>query len=57
MPPRLGAGAGVAILLALGAGAPPASAADFYQGKEIRLIAGFPPGNDHDLKAILPNEK
>ncbi len=29
----------------------PASAADFYQGKQIRLIAGFPAGNDYDLGA------
>jgi tripartite-type tricarboxylate transporter receptor subunit TctC len=32
-------------------GATPASAEDFYQGKQIRLIAGFPAGNDYDLGA------
>jgi tripartite-type tricarboxylate transporter receptor subunit TctC len=26
---------------------------DFYKGKQIRLIAGFPPGNDYDLGARL----
>jgi tripartite-type tricarboxylate transporter receptor subunit TctC len=45
--------AGIALVLALGAGAPVASAADFYQSKEVRLIAGFPPGNDYDLGARL----
>ena len=45
--------AGIALLLALGAGAVGADAADFYQGKEIRLIAGFPAGNDYDLGARL----
>jgi tripartite-type tricarboxylate transporter receptor subunit TctC len=45
--------AGIALVLALGAGAPAAIAADFYQGKEIRLIAGFPPGNDYDLGGRL----
>jgi tripartite-type tricarboxylate transporter receptor subunit TctC len=26
---------------------------DFYKGKQMRLIAGFPPGNDYDLGARL----
>jgi tripartite-type tricarboxylate transporter receptor subunit TctC len=33
--------------------APAAHAEDFYKGKQIRLIAGFPPGNDYDLGARL----
>jgi tripartite-type tricarboxylate transporter receptor subunit TctC len=37
-------------LLAL---ASPAHADDFYKGKQIRLIAGFPAGNDYDLGARL----
>jgi tripartite-type tricarboxylate transporter receptor subunit TctC len=37
-------------LLAL---ASPAQADDFYKGKQIRLIAGFPAGNDYDLGARL----
>jgi tripartite-type tricarboxylate transporter receptor subunit TctC len=45
--------AGIALLAALGAGTPTVRAADFYQGKEIRLIAGFPAGNDYDLGARL----
>lgn len=45
--------AGAGLLLVFGVGALPASAADFYQGKEIRLVAGFPPGNDYDLGARL----
>jgi len=28
-----------------------ASAEDFYKNKQIRLISGFPPGNDYDLGA------
>lgn len=53
MRPRFAACTGAFLLVALGAGALPASAADFYQGKEIRLVAGFPPGNDYDLGARL----
>ena len=34
-------------------GASGASADDFYSGKQIRLIAGFPAGNDYDLGARL----
>jgi tripartite-type tricarboxylate transporter receptor subunit TctC len=30
-----------------------AHADDFYKGKEIRLVAGFPAGNDYDLGARL----
>ena len=30
-----------------------ASAEDFYRGKQLRLIAGFPAGNDYDLGARL----
>src|SRR5271170_3036555 len=33
--------------------APAAHAEDFYKNKQIRLIAGFPPGNDYDLGARL----
>jgi tripartite-type tricarboxylate transporter receptor subunit TctC len=33
--------------------APSAHADDFYKGKQIRLIAGFPAGNDYDLGARL----
>ena len=34
-------------------GASGASAQDFYKDKQIRLIAGFPAGNDYDLGARL----
>jgi tripartite-type tricarboxylate transporter receptor subunit TctC len=34
-------------------GAAAASAEDFYRGKQIRLIVGFPAGNDYDLGARL----
>jgi tripartite-type tricarboxylate transporter receptor subunit TctC len=30
-----------------------ASAEDFYKNKQLRLIAGFPAGNDYDLGARL----
>ena len=33
--------------------APGAHAEDFYQNKELRLIVGFPAGNDYDLGARL----
>jgi tripartite-type tricarboxylate transporter receptor subunit TctC len=52
---RLVARCGVASALAI-AGAfavPSASADDFYRGKQIRLIVGFPAGNDYDLGARL----
>src|SRR5579863_7390422 len=42
-----------AIALSLLAMAPSAYADDFYKGKQIRLIAGFPAGNDYDLGARL----
>ncbi len=43
----------LAIALGLLTIASPAHADDFYKGKQIRLIAGFPPGNDYDLGARL----
>ncbi len=42
-----------AIAVSLLAMAPSAHADDFYKGKQIRLIAGFPAGNDYDLGARL----
>jgi tripartite-type tricarboxylate transporter receptor subunit TctC len=39
------------LLFTFSLGAPGASAQDFYQNKQIRLIAGFPAGNDYDLGA------
>jgi tripartite-type tricarboxylate transporter receptor subunit TctC len=42
-----------AIAFSLLAIAPSAHADDFYRGKQIRLIAGFPAGNDYDLGARL----
>jgi tripartite-type tricarboxylate transporter receptor subunit TctC len=42
-----------AIAFSLLAMAPSAHADDFYKGKQIRLIAGFPAGNDYDLGARL----
>jgi tripartite-type tricarboxylate transporter receptor subunit TctC len=43
----------LAIAICLLLGAPAAHAEDFYKGKQIRLIAGFPAGNDYDLGARL----
>ena len=43
----------LAIALGLLTIASPALADDFYKGKQIRLIAGFPAGNDYDLGARL----
>jgi tripartite-type tricarboxylate transporter receptor subunit TctC len=43
----------LAIAVGLLALASAAHAADFYKGKQIRLIAGFPAGNDYDLGARL----
>src|ERR1700690_1580174 len=43
----------LAVAICLLLGAPAAHAEDFYKGKQIRLIAGFPPGNDYDLGARL----
>jgi tripartite-type tricarboxylate transporter receptor subunit TctC len=42
-----------AIAVSLLAMAPSGHADDFYKGKQIRLIAGFPAGNDYDLGARL----
>lgn len=42
-----------AIALALLLAAAGAHAEDFYKNKQLRLIAGFPPGNDYDLGARL----
>ncbi len=42
-----------ALLVAGSFGASGQTANDFYSGKQIRLIAGFPPGNDYDLGARL----
>jgi tripartite-type tricarboxylate transporter receptor subunit TctC len=41
----------VLALTLLGAGVAPAD--DFYQGKTVRLLVGFPPGGGHDLYARL----
>jgi tripartite-type tricarboxylate transporter receptor subunit TctC len=42
-----------ALLLAVSLGASAQSAKDFYSGRQLRLISGFPPGNDYDLGARL----
>jgi tripartite-type tricarboxylate transporter receptor subunit TctC len=42
-----------AIALGLALAASGAHADDFYKGKQLRLIAGFPAGNDYDLGARL----
>jgi len=47
---RLTLGLG-ALCLAVSFGAGAATADDFYAGKQIRLIVGFPSGNDYDLGA------
>ncbi len=44
---------GLGTILAAAFGAPGAAAEDFYKGKQIRLIVGFPAGNDYDLGARL----
>src|SRR3984893_3089143 len=41
----------LALLVAASFGISGASAEDFYRNKQIRLIAGFPAGNDYDLGA------
>jgi tripartite-type tricarboxylate transporter receptor subunit TctC len=41
------------LLLAALCGASDAKAQDFYKDKQVRLIAGFPAGNDYDLGARL----
>ncbi len=43
----------LAVALSILALAPPVHADDFYKGKQIRLVAGFPAGNDYDLGARL----
>jgi tripartite-type tricarboxylate transporter receptor subunit TctC len=47
---RSGLALALSLVLPLSAAA---GAADFYQGKQIRLILGFPAGNDYDLGARL----
>jgi tripartite-type tricarboxylate transporter receptor subunit TctC len=41
----------LAVALCLLLAGPAAHAEDFYKGKQLRLIAGFPAGNDYDLGA------
>src|SRR6202167_1204564 len=43
----------LALLIAAAFGLSGASAEDFYKNKQLRLIAGFPAGNDYDLGARL----
>ena len=43
----------LALLVAAAFGISGASAEDFYKNKQLRLIAGFPAGNDYDLGARL----
>jgi tripartite-type tricarboxylate transporter receptor subunit TctC len=43
----------LALALCLLLAAPAAHGDDFYKGKQLRLIAGFPAGNDYDLGARL----
>src|SRR5580658_9658870 len=52
---RIGRLFGVVLSLSLSMllGPSGASAQDFYRDKQIRLIAGFPAGNDYDLGARL----
>src|SRR5580704_7675616 len=45
--------AAIALLIAAAFGISGASAEDFYKNKQVRLIAGFPAGNDYDLGARL----
>jgi tripartite-type tricarboxylate transporter receptor subunit TctC len=44
---------GVGLSLAASLGAAGAGPDDFYKGKQLRLILGFPAGNDYDLGARL----
>lgn len=46
---RCGIALGAVLAVALGVSC--ANADDFYRGKQIRLIVGFPAGNDYDLGA------
>jgi tripartite-type tricarboxylate transporter receptor subunit TctC len=41
------------LLAAVSHGASAQTAKEFYSGKQLRLIDGFPPGNDYDLGARL----
>ena len=43
----------LALLIAASSGIYDARAEDFYKNKQLRLIAGFPAGNDYDLGARL----
>src|SRR5579863_278776 len=43
----------LALLIAASFGISGASAEDFYKNRQLRLIAGFPAGNDYDLGARL----
>src|ERR1700733_4667631 len=43
----------IALLIATAPGICGAHAEDFYKNKQLRLIAGFPAGNDYDLGARL----
>jgi len=45
--------AALALLIAASFDISGASAEDFYKNKQLRLIAGFPAGNDYDLGARL----
>jgi tripartite-type tricarboxylate transporter receptor subunit TctC len=47
------AAAAMGVFLAVVCGAAGANAEDFYKGKQLRLIVGFPAGNDYDLGARL----
>jgi tripartite-type tricarboxylate transporter receptor subunit TctC len=43
----------LSLVIATSFGASSQGASDFYSGKQLRLIAGFPAGNDYDLGARL----
>src|ERR1700691_5145793 len=45
--------AALALLIAASFGVSGAGAEDFYKNKQLRLVAGFPAGNDYDLGARL----
>src|SRR6204780_111027 len=45
--------AALALLIAASLGVSGAGAEDFYKNKQLRLVAGFPAGNDYDLGAGL----
>ena len=47
----LGRTAAAALLLALAA-SPAASQAPFYQGKQIKVLVGFPPGGGADIAVV-----